>query len=390
MKRVPLIVTAAVALSLTAAGCSTTTSTTTSSAAPSGSGSNSSSKVGTPTPNPASPLYARVVKNAAITVDTTKWKKPGPYHIAALTEGPINGWGSLFDAQLKAAAKSNSQVKQLTLLPDQGNVETEVNDFQQVLSEKPDAILLVPQSVSALSATATRAEAAGIPVITCADRSTGSGWVTEVGQKLYAQGFEAAVQLAQMMHGQGNVVILDGIPGVDSGDAWKAGGHDALSHYPGIHIVAEQPGNWSTATGKQVTTTMLSAHSKIDGVLTYGMAMGMGALEAFHQAGRPIPPIAGVGMINGFARLALAYGVKQWWASAFDPSISKVCLDTVVDVLHGKPVRKFIDGLALMPGVKVFSNKNAKQIYKPALNDQIQLGPTFMSLQQLKAAGFGR
>ncbi len=333
------------------------------------------------------PAYARVVNGEKETVDTSRWKKKGPYTIAAVTQGPINGWGTLFDAQLKQAAADNPDVKSLDIHPSMADVQKETQDLELLINKKPDAIIATPMSVAALSAPITRAKAAGIPVITCGARSEGNGWVTEVGQPLYPMGFDAAVHLAKMLNGKGNIIEINGIPGVDAGEIWKTGGHDALKDYPDIHIVGEGAGNWSTADSKKLTSSLIAANPKIDGILSMGMEMGIGAVQAFLDAGKPVPPITGTGAMNGFNKLAIDHNVK-WWAISYNPSLSKVCLDTAIKVLKGEKVTKYIDGTKQMTGTMEFSDANEKETYKPNLSDQLPLGPTFMTDAQLAAAGF--
>jgi ribose transport system substrate-binding protein len=388
--KLSVIVAGGVAVALAVAGCGGSNNE--SAAQPGGGGTTGAAPVpgAAPSPDPDAEAYARVLASSDVQVDTAKWKKNGPYHIAAVTQGPVNGWGTLFDAQLKsAAAKDTAEVSGLDLYPSMANAEKQTQDLELLINKKPDAIILTPMSVAALSAPITRAMAAGIPVINCGARSNGAGWVTEVGQPLYPMGFSAAVHLAKMLNGKGKIIMLNGIPGVDAGEIWKAGGHDALKSYPGIQVAGEGAGNWSTADSKKLASSLLAANPKIDGVLSMGMEMGIGVVQAFLDAGKPVPPIAGTGAMNGFNKLAIDNHVK-WWAVSYNPSLSKVCLDTALSVLKGRPVKKYIDGTKQMTGTLEFSDANEKETYKPALSDQLPLGPTFMSDAELAGAGFGK
>jgi hypothetical protein len=93
--------------------------------------------------------------------------------------------------------------------------------------------------------------------------------------------------------------------------------------------------------------------------------------------------------MNGFNKLAIDNNVT-WWAISYNPSLSKVCLDTALQVLQGKPVKKYIDGTKQMTGTMEFSDANAQETYKPGLSDQLPLGPTFLSDAELASAGFGK
>jgi ribose transport system substrate-binding protein len=344
---------------------------------------------GDPVPNPKAPAYARILTNEKVEVDTSKWAKEGPYKIAALTQGPINAWGSMFDAELKVASKSNPDISALQVLPSMASAEKQVQDLDSLAQHKPDAVIVTPMNVAALSASMTRLQNAGVPVVLCQARSDGAGWVTEVSQPLYPNNFEAAVHVAQMLNGKGNVVILNGSPGVDMADIAKTAIHDALEAYPDIHIVGEGAGNWSTADSKKLAAGWIASGKQIDGVISPGMEMGLGAMQAFIDSGKPLPKISGTGAMNGFNRLAMENDA-QFWSKAFSPGVASECLNTTLKVLKGEKVTKFVDAEKEMPGNWTFDTANAKETYQPTLADQLSLGPTRMSAADLAAAGFSR
>ncbi len=344
---------------------------------------------GAPVANPKAPAYARILTNEKVSVDTTKWAKKGPYKIAALTQGPINAWGSMYDAELKAAAKKDSDISDLQVFPSMGSAEKQVQNLESLTQQKPDAVIVTPMNVAALSASMTRLQSAGVPVVLCQARSDGAGWVTEVSQPLYPNNFDAAVHLAQMIGGKGNVVILNGAAGVDMADIAKTAVHDALAAYPDIHIVGEGAGNWSTADSKKLAAGWIASGKKIDGVISPGMEMGLGAMQAFLDAGKPLPKIAGTGAMNGFNRLALD-NHADFWSKAFTPGVASDCLDTTLKVLRGEKVTKFVDAEKDMSGTWIFDSGNAKETFQPTLADQLPLGPTRMTAAELAAAGFRR
>src|SRR6266852_2742129 len=79
-------------------------------------------------PTAATSQYSQnLVRDAAITVDTTKYKKDGPYTIAALTQGPGNGWGLTYDVSIRAAADGNPNIKKLIFTPNDGDANKEIS-----------------------------------------------------------------------------------------------------------------------------------------------------------------------------------------------------------------------------------------------------------------------
>jgi ribose transport system substrate-binding protein len=329
-------------------------------------------------------VSAALQNDANVTVDTTQWKKSGPYKIAALTQGPFNGWGLTWDVTTKYEAKNNPDVKELALSPSMGDPNKQISSMENLIAQKPDAILLDPMGRAALSASVSRAMAAGIPVIVCGNGVEGGKYVTYVDIDLYAVAFAAADALAKRLGGKGNVVLFHGIAGVDAAETWKKAAEDAFKQYPNIKIVASEYANWSVATGKEKAAAMIAANPQIDGVWSGGSEMATGAILAFKDAGRP-QPIYGVdNPTNGFLRLAKDNGIKF---NAFpDPpaTIAKACLETAIKVLKGQSVKKF-EAISAIG----YDETQADQHYVADLNDDF-VPPLASPMQAYVDAGMKR
>lgn len=339
-------------------------------------------------PDPANaPFLARILENAATTVDTSAWKKDGPYDIAALTQGPINGWGTIFDETIKwAAGQVPDKVSSVQVFPSNGDPNQQTSDMENAITTGPDAIIMTPMSKAALSAPTERAMAAGIPVILCNSGLDTDQYVTEVGRNLYLTGFESAARLAQMLGGSGNVVMFHGIAGVDTAETWSQGAHDALAQYPGITIVAEANANWSPADSKTAMEGILASNPQIDGVWTGGSEMAIGAINALVEAGRPMPKFGVTNPQNGFLRLVLENDV-EFWGAPYPPSVAKPCLDKALEVLAGQPVQKYNDVIDTWPEVGGIDNSTLETLYRPECTDEY-IGPVFLPDDQLRSLGF--
>ena len=101
--------------------------------------------------------------------------------------------------------------------------------------------------------------------------------------------------VAQALHGSGNVVFLGGPPANSQSLEEYQGIESVFKKYPNIHLLGQQPynvTNWDPAYTQQVVASLLSKYSKIDAVISdFGTALA-GALPQFTKAGRPIPVIA--------------------------------------------------------------------------------------------------
>jgi ABC-type sugar transport system substrate-binding protein len=342
-----------------------------------------------PTTAAATSQYSQnLVRDAAITVDTTKYKKDGPYTIAALTQGPGNGWGLTYDVSIRAAADGNPNVKKLIFTPNDGDANKEISAMEDAISQKPDAIVLDPLGSAALVAPTTRAMAAGIPVILCANGIESDNFVTRVDIDLYQAGYQAADGLAKSLGGKGNVVLFSGIAGVDAAETWKKAAEDAIKLNPNMKIVASEYAQWSVATSKEKMAAIMAANPQIDGVWAGGGEMALGAALAFQDAGKPQPKYGFANVLNGFLRLAKENNLV-FTGVPDPPSMSKLCLDTAIEVLQGKPLKKFINVAEVLPGSAAYDQTQIDKYYVPDLNDDF-VPPATVPIKAYVDGGFAR
>jgi ribose transport system substrate-binding protein len=204
----------------------------------------------------------------------------------------------------------------------------------------------------------------------------------------YEVAYRSGEGLAQLMGGKGNIVVFNGIAGVDSTETWVKAAKDAWSKYPDIKIVAEEYAQWNIATAKQKMEAIMAANPQIDGVWAGGGEMALGAALAYEDANKPAPKFGMVNVPNGFLRLADQYKY-EYVGSPDPPSMSRYCLQTAIDILQGKPVMKFISLRTLMDGADPYDQTTGGQWYVPELNDDF-IPPMTVDLQAYIDGGFGR
>src|SRR6187549_3610085 len=78
-------------------------------------------------------------------VDTAKYKKEpqnGSYRIALAAQGPTNSWAAENEAAFKAQAKAKKA--KVLYASANGDATKQVDNIQQLASQKPDAMVVVP------------------------------------------------------------------------------------------------------------------------------------------------------------------------------------------------------------------------------------------------------
>ena len=324
---------------------------------------------------------------ATETVDTSAFAKEGPYKIATIVQGPTNGWGTIFDTVMNHTLEESGMLEDQLYVPWDFTTESQANGIEDAIAGDVDLIILTAMSRAGLQAPVERAVAAGIPVVTCMATVSGDGPTIDVSRNIPRQGYESAKGLAESLGGAGKVVLLHGIAGVDAAEFWRNGALAAFSEYPDIEIVAEDYGQWSVSDATDVMRTILTAQPEIDGVWVGGLEMGVSVINAFNDAGRPLPKMAGTNPINGFLRLAIENDI-DFSASPFPPGASKICVDTAFKVLAGEALPRFIEVADVLEGAQPYGSDQAEEFYRPEFNDD-WIGPAVVDDEVYLEAGFG-
>ena len=336
------------------------------------------------------PYSVALAEAAGTTVDTSAFKKTAPYKLATITQGPINGWGTVFDVTLAKALADTGKVDMNSVLYAawNGKTENQTKGMDDAIAAKVDGIILTSLSRAGLSASVERATAAGIPVVTCMAGVESPKYTAEVSRNIPAMGYESAKALVEKLGGKGNVVMLNGIAGVDAAELWKVGAQAAFAEAPGIKIVSDEYGNWSTADATSVMRTVVAQNPQIDGIWVGGLEMGPGVVSAFGEAGIDVPFIAGTNPTNGFLKLAQDQSL-DFYAAPFPPGAAKTCVDVMMNILDGQPVQKFTDVKTLMDGTSPYGTADLAKWYVPTLNDDF-IGPLVYDEKTYADNGFAR
>ena len=339
----------------------------------------------------ASDYSKALLKDAATPVDTAAYKKDGPYTIAVSQQDPSNGWGNTYNVSIlgygEELLKDGVLAKPL-LVSATNDANQQISDMENFIEQKPDAIVIEPLGRAASVAVIERAIDAGIPVVLCANGIESEKFTTRVDVDFYEVAYKSGDGLAKLMGGKGNVILFNGIAGVDSTETWRTAALDALSKYPDIKVIAEEYAQWNIATAKQKMEALMAANPQIDGVWAGGGEMVLGAALAYEDAGKPFPKFAMVNVPNGFLRLADQYKL-EFVGSPDPPGMSKHCLQTAIDILQGKPVMKFVSLRTLMDGADPYDQTDFIQWYVPELNDDF-IPPMTVALSYYLDGGFGR
>jgi ribose transport system substrate-binding protein len=199
-----------------------------------------------------------------------------------------HGWLGAISKDAKAAAEQHDDVE-FELL-EAADADSQAQQIEQAIAEKPDVLVVLPQDGAALTPVAQKAENAGIPVVnidrlfTAPDAAT----ATILGDN-YQIGVLAAEYIADQLKCQGNVVEIQGLAGISVTTDRTKGFTDTLKKKcpgGGIKVVASQPGDFNPDKGLTVMENILQAQKDIDAVYTHDDDMAQGVVQAIRNAGR--------------------------------------------------------------------------------------------------------
>lgn len=296
-----------------------------------------------PLSGPMSDLIQKGLNEAKQVVDTSKFKKAGPYTIGFSNISVVNTWRVQMVRELEAEAARHPDVK-LLITDANGSLSKQINDVQDLLAKHIDALLITPASPNALVPVVNQALQQGVPVIVFNSALAGTNYTSFVGTDEVQFGYTIAKWLMQQLNCKGKIIRLDGIAGNSISLDRVKGLEKAINECPdpkAVDVLASYPADWAYDKGKLATEQALAAYPEIDGVFSQGGAMTQGAMEAFQAAGRKLVPMTGE-VNNGF--------LKAWYKlvpdgftsiAASEPTwVSAVALNMAIRALQGQPVPK--------------------------------------------------
>lgn len=164
-------------------------------------------------------------------------------------------------------------------------LEKQISDVEDLIQKKID-VLLINATQAGAQAVIEKAGKANIKVVTLQRQIPSPLVSSHIGTDNVVIGRVGAEWIASKLEGNGNVVVLEGIPGAASSEDRKKGAAEVFPNYPGLKIVAQQTAEYDRAKALHVMENILQAQPEIDAVYCFNDEMAMGALSAVKAAKR--------------------------------------------------------------------------------------------------------
>ncbi len=222
-------------------------------------------------------------------VDTSKYKKPGPYRICFSNAGVDNPWRVVGWTNMQAQVDAlKSDIKSFKATDAQGKDDKQISDINAfVQSGECDALIVSPNTTAALTP-AVEAACKKLPVIVF-DRGVLTQcpvtFVNPIGG--YGWGIQTANFIVSKLPKGGKVLALRILPGVDVLETrWSAA--NRIFKENGVDVVGAEFTGGDNAKTKQIVEDYINKYGKIDAIWMDAGATAVAALEAFEDSANPI------------------------------------------------------------------------------------------------------
>lgn len=298
-------------------------------------------------------------------VDTSQFKKDPPWTVGRAGSGDVNSWMVMFSNTFRYGIEEKYADLFENYYETGANFDPakQISDVEDLLARDIDLLFIDPISAAALTASVERAMEQGVPVILVSTGVQSDNYVSWVRTDNVRAGYLMADMLAQRINEQGKMILLTGAAGSTYAEETEQGAREALAQYPEVELVGVFNANWSPVEAKSATEAAIQANPDgIDAVIAGGL-MGLGAADAFLDAGLEMPVIAGDDW-NGWLQKACDNDIPFVGVSG-GPGHSLWAVDTAVKVLQGEPVAKNVE----YP-LETIDEAACDNLYRADLNDQ--------------------
>jgi inositol transport system substrate-binding protein len=185
---------------------------------------------------------------------------------------------------MKAKATELGNVD-LNIVAAQEKTDVQLGQVENFISQKVDAIIVIPVDTDAAGPMTAKAQAAKIPLVYVNRRPSDlPKGVPYVGSDSLYAGTVEMEQLAKLANGKGNVVILIGDPANEAAVFRTKGCKDVVAKNPGMKVTKEQSGNWQRDKGLAIMENWIQSGETIDVVCANNDEMALGAIQALKNA----------------------------------------------------------------------------------------------------------
>ena len=250
--------------------------------------------------------------------------------IAVFTKNQTNPFFQTVRLGANSAAKQMNATVTHYVPTQPDSIPEQMSQIEDVTTKKPTAVVFIPVDSKAMVPGVQKMNAAAIPIVNIVDHSAGGEIVSWIGADEYIMALSTGRYLMEKMNGKGQVIIIEGVGGSLGSAERVRGFKTAIAEFPGVKLLASQPGNFQRLQALQVTENLLQAHPTVDAVMAANDAMALGAIEALDAAGRKALVVG----LNGTKEAVDAIKSGKLLASGDFSGYLQGCIGTMAAIRH--------------------------------------------------------
>lgn len=304
-------------------------------------------------------------------VDTTKFKKKGPFKIGVSCGWLAASW-VVYSRQyiLWAAEDHKADVEAVVFTDAAFNPGKQVSDIEDLLRQDIDLLIYWAVDDKSVADVLKRAVERGVPTINAYGSFVNApGTISNAVVSQRRHGEIVARHLMEDIGGHGKIIAILPIAGTAASTDLLEGLDLVLKEHPNVELLNVSYGDYNRSKAKQVAENLLQRYPDLNGVFSPSGNQSLGIVEAIDEAGR----MADVKMspsdeLNGWVKWVVEN--KQGGVVTYPPLVGKVALDLGIKVLKGEPVPhgEFIEPV-------YYSPSDAEKLYRADLPEDAWPGP---------------
>jgi ribose transport system substrate-binding protein len=244
------------------------------------------------------------------------------------------------------------------------DVRGQIDFLNQALQRRVQAVVLASCDVKAVVPKIAELTRAGIPVITIDSRVQSHLPVSLIATDNISAGAKAAQTLAALLHNQGEVAIINHVPGTATAIERERGFRQEMVGHPGVKIVMTRYSYGDPDRAETVTVDTLEQYPRLAGLFSANEPAAVGAAQALILTKRD-HAVKLVGFDNSLAEIAyLESGVIDATVVQNPFTMGYLGVRTAVEAAQRKSVPPWIDtGSTVITRQNMFTEENQKLIF---------------------------
>ena len=224
--------------------------------------------------------------------------------------------------------------------------DNQIKSIRSFIAQRVDVIGVSPVVETGWDTVFSEVKQAGIPLILL-DRHANVPddlYSAFIGSDFFQEGQRACMEMARLLNNQGNIVELEGTAGSAPAIDRRAGFQECLQSHPGMHVIAQQSGDFIRALGKEVMKPILKTYGgQIDGLFAQNDDMALGAIEAIEEYGlKPGTDIKIVSVDAVRAAFEAMIAGKLNVTVECNPLLGPPFFETALKLANGAPIEKWV------------------------------------------------